>query len=190
MVEPDPPPAVVVLGLGNVLLSDDGVGVAAAHRLQRGWEMAPGVTVLDGGTLGLSLLPYIERAHHLLLLDAVRAEGRPAGTLLRLEGQDVPPAVAHRLSPHQIGVADLLTGAVWIERHPDVVTLLGVVPEHIELGAARTPAVEGALPALVAAAVGELGRIGFAPRPMGDADDAGQSDDRREGSDVARVFEL
>lgn len=183
-------PSVVVLGLGNVLLSDDGVGVAAAHRLQQRFELPNGVEVLDGGTLGLSLLPYIERVGHLVLLDAVRSEGRPPGTLLRLEGEEVPPAVAHRLSAHQIGVADLLTGAVWLERYPGAVTLLGVVPEHIELGTGRTPAVEAAIPALVDAAVAELERIGRSPRPVVAADEAGQSDRRREGFDVARILEL
>lgn len=158
-------PSVVVLGLGNVLLTDDGVGIAAVHRLERDYEMAAGVQVLDGGTLGLSLLPYIERARHLLLVDAVRADGRPSGALVRIDGEEVAPAVADRLSPHQIGVADLLSGARWLARYPDAVVLLGLVPEDLGLGTERTPAVEAAIPALVEAVAAELTAIGFAPRP-------------------------
>ena len=81
-------------------------------------------------------------------MDAIRAEG-PPGTLVRLEGEDVAPAVASRLSPHQVGVADLLDGARWRDRYPDRLVLLGLVPETLDLGLRRSRAVEAALPALV-----------------------------------------
>ncbi|HEY7441077.1 MAG TPA: hydrogenase maturation protease, partial [Vicinamibacterales bacterium] len=92
----------VVLGLGNVLLEDDGIGAAAVALLLERYEVPPGVRVLDGGTLGLSLLPYIDAADALILVDAIRAEGSP-GSLVRLDGTEVAPAVATRLSPHQVG---------------------------------------------------------------------------------------
>jgi hydrogenase maturation protease len=149
----------LVLGLGNVLLSDDGVGPAALALLRRHHRPPVGTLVLDGGTLGLALLPYIEDAESVLLVDAVMADA-PVGTLVRLDGNDVGPAVATRLSPHQVGVADLLEGARWHERQPPQLTLLGLVPESLELGIGLSPDVASALPQLVDRIVGEAERLG------------------------------
>src|SRR4249919_876604 len=107
----------LILGLGNVLLGDDGVGSAAVARLRDEYDYPGDVHVLDGGTLGLALLPYVEEAEAVILVDAIRDDG-PAGTFVRLDGDDVAPAVATRLSPHQVGVADLLDGARWRDRYP------------------------------------------------------------------------
>jgi hydrogenase maturation protease len=138
----------LVLGLGNVLLGDDGAGPAAIARL-RDWHVIPeGVRVLDGGTLGLSLLPYLEDARRVILVDAVAADAT-AGTLVRIDGADVGPAVATRLSPHQVGVADLLNGARWHDREPERLVLLGVVPESIELRVGLSIPVRRALPRLI-----------------------------------------
>lgn len=154
----NPSTPLLVLGLGNVLLTDDGAGPAAV-ALMRERHLAPaGVRVLDGGTLGLSLLPYVEDCEALLLVDAVAADA-PPGTLLRLEGADVGPAVASRLSPHQVGVADLLEGAAWHDRKPPTI-LLGVVPQSIELGVGLSPAVSQAIPALVDLVVREARALG------------------------------
>jgi hydrogenase maturation protease len=159
----------LLLGLGNVLCRDDGAGVAALYRLRRRYELAAGVLAVDGGTLGLDLLPLVERAERVLLLDAVGGDG-PPGALVRLEGGDVAPAVRERLSPHQIGVADLLGGAALLDRYPDQVVIVGVVPASIELGLGCTPAVEASLDELVRAAVAELAAMGFPARPRPDED--------------------
>jgi hydrogenase maturation protease len=148
-----------VLGLGNVLLTDDGVGPAAITLLRDRHRAPDGALVLDGGTLGLSLLGYVEDADALVLVDAVMADAAP-GTLLRLEGADVGPAVATRLSPHQVGVADLLEGADWHERRPRRLILLGIVPASIELGIGLSPAVADAVPELVELVVREARRLG------------------------------
>ena len=89
-------PELLILGLGNVLCADDGAGVAAVVRLARERSVPPGVWVLDGGTLGLSLLPLVESGRDVILVDAVRTEA-PPGTLVRLEGDDVLPAALERL---------------------------------------------------------------------------------------------
>ena len=150
--------SLLILGLGNVLCQDDGLGVVAAHLLRRRHRLPAGVEVMDGGTLGLSLLPYLEDAGQAILLDAIRAAG-PPGTFVRLVGDEVAPAVEARLSPHQIGVADLLHGARWRQRLPPLV-LLGLVPESIELGLGLTPAVRSGLAALVESTVEEARRLG------------------------------
>lgn len=150
----------LVLGLGNVLCSDDGVGVMAVSALARGFEWPPDVEVLDGGTLGLALLPYLEEAAALILVDAIRGDAAP-GSFVRLEGADVAPAVEQRLSPHQVGVADLLDGARWLDSYPDRVVLLGLVPATIELGVGCSPAVQAAIPTLVERIVEEIRGCGF-----------------------------
>ncbi|MBI3401628.1 MAG: HyaD/HybD family hydrogenase maturation endopeptidase [Acidobacteria bacterium] len=150
----------LVLGLGNILCSDDGAGALVVHALDRAFERPAGVDVMDGGTLGLSLLPYLEAAPAAILVDAVRADA-PPGSIVRLEGADVAPAVEQRLSPHQIGVADLLDGVRWLDRYPPRLVLLGVVPATIDLGVGCSPAVHAALPRLLDAVVEEIRRLGF-----------------------------
>ena len=156
--EPDVP--LLVLGLGNVLCGDDGVGAVAVHLLERRYRFPDGVQVLDGGTLGLSLLPLVEQAKVAILVDAIRT-GEAPGTLVRLEGDAVALAVAERLSVHQVGVADLLEAARWRGRYPPRLVLLGIVPASLELGVGRTAAVEAALPALVEAVVAEAQSLGY-----------------------------
>ncbi|MGM0575379.1 MAG: hydrogenase maturation protease [Myxococcota bacterium] len=160
-------PEVLVMGLGNVLCADDGAGIVALDRLARAWTAPPDVELLDGGTLGLALLPLLRRARRVVLLDAVAADA-PPGTLLRLEGRHVGPAVARHLSPHQVGVADLLDGARLLGGRPEQIVLLGVVPASLDLAVARSPEVEAALPRLVDAAAAECARFGhpLALRPQ------------------------
>jgi hydrogenase maturation protease len=161
--------SLLVLGLGNVLLEDDGVGSAAVALLLERFHAPDGVRVLDGGTLGLSLLPYFDESESVVLVDAVRADGAP-GTLVRLDGDEVAPAVATRLSPHQVGVADLLDGARWLDRYPRRVVLMGVIPQSIDLGLGLTPAVRSSLPELVDRVVAEARQMGFVFRPKNPAE--------------------
>lgn len=151
---------VLVLGLGNVLLGDDGLGAAAVARIERDFRIPPGVRLEDGGTLGLSLLGLLGECDRLVLVDAVRADA-PPGTLVRLDGEDVADAVRDRLSPHQVGVADLLDAARLIDCYPSAVTLIGLVPEVIDLAVARSGAVDAMLDELVGAVVGEVQSLGY-----------------------------
>jgi hydrogenase maturation protease len=161
----------LVLGLGNPLCGDDGAGVAAVARLRVRYDAPPGVVVLDGGTLGLSLLPYLRQARRVILVDAIAADA-PPGTLVRLEDDDVAPAAAHRLSPHQVGVADLLDGARLLGGYPEVLVLVGVVPAQFELSIERSPAVEARIDDLVRATVDEAARMGHTfTRKEADADE-------------------
>ena len=127
-------------------------------------RLPAGVQVLDGGTLGLSLLPLLEEADAAILVDAIRGEG-PPGALVRIEGEDVAPAVAARLSVHQVGVADLLDSARLLGRYPPRLVLVGIVPADLGLGFALSPAVAAGLPRLVAAVVEEARALGFPFQP-------------------------
>lgn len=155
----------LVLGLGNLLLGDDGIGPAAVARLREGYDIPEGVRCLDGGTLGLALLPYVEDARAVILVDAVLADGAP-GTLVRLTGEDVGPAVATRLSPHQVGVADLLQGARWHDREPKRIVLLGLVPESIELRLGLSTPALAAMADLIDMVCAEAAACGHPLRPM------------------------
>jgi hydrogenase maturation protease len=172
----------LVLGLGNVLLEDDGVGGAAVSALRERFEAPRGVRVLDGGTLGLSLLPYLDMADTVILVDAVRADASP-GSLIRLDGDEVAPAVATRLSPHQVGVADLLDGARWLERYPSRVVLLGLVPASMQLAVGLSPQVHASLTALVDRIVQEAEALGF----VFEAKHADEPPRRNGHLDVARL---
>ncbi|RPJ69064.1 MAG: hydrogenase maturation protease [Acidobacteria bacterium] len=162
----DSRPPLLILGLGNLLCSDDGVGVVAAQMIAETRSVPEGVQVLDGGTLGLALLPYLEDAAQAILVDAIETDA-PPGTLVRLEGDEVGPAVASRLSVHQVGVADLIEAARWRDRIPPTLVLLGIVPATTELRVDLSPAVQAALPALLDSICGEAARLGFPlpPKP-------------------------
>lgn len=146
-----------VIGLGNILQRDDGAGVAAVLELAAQAGRWPGAELIDGGTLGLELLAYVEDATHLLLLDAVLTGAAP-GTLVRLEGEDIPLQLSTKLSPHQAGVVDLLAAAWLQDRLPDQIVVLGIEPEQIAWGTELSACVQEGLPGLVAAAASQLDR--------------------------------
>jgi hydrogenase maturation protease len=155
---------VLVLGLGNVLLGDDGLGAAAVARVERNYRIPSGVQLEDGGTLGMSLLGLLAESERVILVDAVRT-GSPPGTLVRIDGEEVMDAVRDRLSPHQVGVADVLDAARLIDRYPSSVTLLGLVPEAIDLSVVRSSAVDARIDELVAAVVHEVQSLGYTMYP-------------------------
>jgi hydrogenase maturation protease len=123
------------------------------------WQAPDGVLVLDGGTLGLALMPYLQEAQRAILVDAVRT-GDPPGTLVRLRGEDVAHAAAGKLSPHQVGVADLLDGLRLLGGGPRELVLVGITPERIDLELGCSASVEARLDDLVEAVVEEAARLG------------------------------
>jgi hydrogenase maturation protease len=141
--------ATLILGLGNTIMSDDGVGPKVIEKLQQEVDLPDGVTLLDGGTLGLDLLPYLEEVRRLILVDAVEI-GQPAGSCVRLSGDDVPMALENKLSAHQMGMKDLLAVARLMGYLPDEIILIGVQPACLEMDTELTPLVAAALPRLVA----------------------------------------
>lgn len=153
-------PEVVALGLGNRLRRDEGLGVCALERIQERYTLPSAVRLVDGGTLGLDLLAYVEGARRLLVLDATLTGGEP-GSLLRLAGDDIPAYLGAHGSSHDIGLPDLLAVTRLRGTAPDEVVILGLQPETIELGWELSPAVAGRLDALVAAAITQLAAWGY-----------------------------
>jgi len=151
----------LVLGVGNVLLRDEGVGVRAVEELQRLYRFGEGVELLDGGTAGIELLRYLDGIDHLIVIDAVAA-GTPPGTVMRVEGGDVPATFETRITPHQLGLSDLLATAKLTDVMPPFLVLFGVEPGSLETGLEFSPEVEGALGKLCGHVVEELRRLGYA----------------------------
>lgn len=185
MTASDRQPSLLVLGLGNVLCCDDGLGVVAVERLARRYRIPNNVDVMDGGTLGLSLLWCFEAVRDAILVDAIHADG-PAGSFVRFEGKDVVPAVRDRLSCHQIGVADLLDGLRWVDTYPAHLVLLGLIPETLQLGVRRSAPVERHLPFLVERIAEEANRLGYELVPEA-TDETGESG---RGRPVSRALGL
>lgn len=154
-------PTIVVLALGNLIRSDDAVGLFALRRLQEDSRVPADMSLVEGGTKGLELVPYVSEACRLLVLDAVEV-GAPAGTILRLAGEDIR-SLPGGGSVHELALADILSALRIMGCEPKEVVLLGVQPATTELGTSLSPPVEAALPALVDAAIVELERWASPP---------------------------
>jgi len=155
----------IVLGLGNPLMGDDGAGLAALEALRNGYDFGAGVRLEDGGALGLALLPLVEDAGSLLVLDAVRLVGHPGTTVVR-EGDEIPRCLSLKLSPHQEGFREALALAGLRGNVPPRLALVGVEVSGAQYAEPLSPEVQRALPTMVAAAVAKLESWGcaFTPR--------------------------
>lgn len=145
---------VLILGVGNPLAGDDGVGVRAIEALAAAGELPAGIRLLDVGVLGMDILAWTRPDEPVVILDAVHGPGEP-GTLYRLGLDEIEAPAEPPLSVHDLGIADALHAARLMGR-PLRGTLIGVEPARIEaFTAGLSPAVAAALPALQAAAIRE-----------------------------------
>jgi hydrogenase maturation protease len=154
-----------VLGLGNVLMGDDGFGPYVIEALTGGYECPPDVSIIDLGTPGLDLTPYLLGADAVVVVDSVRSDGQP-GTL-RIYNRDAilkhPPQ--QRLGPHDPGFKQSLLTLDFAGLAPREVTLVGVIPQTTAPCARLSPPVRASVDAAVAAVVCELARLGAALTP-------------------------
>jgi hydrogenase maturation protease len=153
------PVNILVLGVGNLLLSDEGVGVRALEEIQQRLEIPAGVELLDGGTSGMELLGYIQGRDALIILDAVTCN-KPAGTIIRLEGDQVPALFRKKISPHQLGISDLIAAARLTDSLPGKVVLFGIQPELLDTGLELSDRVAAALDELTGMVALELEALG------------------------------
>lgn len=153
---------VVVLGVGNVILADEGVGVRVVEALERDYVMPPGVTVIDAGTSGMEMLEDMSHLDFLLVVDAIAA-GKAPGELVQLRGDEVPVFFRRNLSPHGIGLSDVLASLEFLGAEPKEMVILGVQPTSLDLSTELTPAIAARVPELVAQVVDELTQRGLAP---------------------------
>ncbi|NOR49874.1 MAG: hydrogenase maturation protease, partial [Desulfuromonadales bacterium] len=125
--------SILVLGLGNTIMTDDGFGVEVVTTLSSRYHFQGPVKILDGGTLGLDLLPHLEEIESLLIIDALDMRDEP-GKIFRLQGDEVPRAFASKLSVHQMGLQDLLAVAELQGHVQRNLVVWGVQAECIEMG--------------------------------------------------------
>jgi len=151
---------VVVLGVGNTLLQDEGIGVRAVELLQERYVLPPEVSVVDGGTAGMELLECLEDSDKLVIIDCVRV-GQPPATLIRRVDDEVPQFFRTKISPHQIGVSDVLAALQLRGRFPKHLALIGIQPKSLECGIELTPEIEATLPEVLAMTVAELRDFGL-----------------------------
>jgi hydrogenase maturation protease len=144
---------IVVLGIGNVILQDEGVGVHAVRELE-GRDFPPHVQVIDGGTALMDLLPVIQEAARIIVIDALKGGGEP-GTIYRVTPDDLTADTERPLSLHQVGLLEVLGMARQLGGDPQVV-IIGVEPQEISWGMELTPEVEAKLPRVVETVLEEL----------------------------------
>jgi len=157
-------PRTVVIGLGNPLMGDDGLGIAALERLQEMWDVPPEVELVDGGTWGMNLLPIIEDAEQVLLLDAIHAGATP-GTLVVVPRERLPRYLATKISPHQVDLRDVLALAELRGTLPPITTAVGLQPARVEMIHELSAPVRERVDVVVATAVKLLAEWGYECTP-------------------------
>jgi len=154
------PAPMLVLGLGNILLQDEGMGVAVIERLQRRYRVSDEVELLDGGTSGMSLLDDIRSRQHLIVVDAVRT-GKPAGTEVVLTGEEVPAFLCNKVSPHQLALSDVLANLALMSESPHQVTVIGMEPLSLETHLGLSKLVASRLQSLTDRVLEQIAAAGY-----------------------------
>jgi hydrogenase maturation protease len=156
---------IVVLGVGNLLWADEGFGVRCVEALGDAYDLPADVAVMDGGTLGLALVPELLDATHVLLFDAVEHRGAPA-SLVVARDDEVPTLMgANKMSLHQVGVNDIFASLELLGHKPEHVTVVGIRPVQLaDYGGSLTEPVRAQMPAALALGIEELRRWGVEVR--------------------------
>lgn len=148
------PCPILVLGLGNILLRDEGVGVRVVEAME-GINLPPGVEILDGATAGLDLLDVLADRRKVIVIDAIGGDSEP-GTVLRLNSEDLAPRNGQVVSLHQIGLLETLAAARQLDIAPDEVIVLGVTPRDVGCGLALSPQTARLVPRIIEFVLAEL----------------------------------
>lgn len=124
---------ITILGIGNTLYTDEGLGVHALAALQEKYGMDQQVQLVDGSTDGMSLLGPVEDTDYLIVIDAINA-GKEGGHIIELHGNDIPAYYGIKMSIHQLGFQEVLLAAKLRERYPKNIVMIGMQPTSLELG--------------------------------------------------------
>ena len=155
---------ITLLGLGSLLMQDEGVGVHAVRYLQEHYETT-GLEIIDGGTGGMDLLPFIENRDRLLVVDAANFEKEP-GYIGILRNEEIPALFGVKASLHHLGLADVLAAAQLMDMAPKEICLIGIQPQTIALGLELTELIQKKLPDLVALIIKQLADWGIRCRAV------------------------
>jgi hydrogenase maturation protease len=130
-------------------MSDDGLSVHVLERLQADNLIPDNIQMIDGGTCGLDLLQYLEGISNLIIIDAVKTRNGIPGSIIRLEGNQVPAYLSLKISPHDIGLPDLLATAKLRDLYPEKIVVFGIQPASLELGVELSPEVASKVDELI-----------------------------------------
>lgn len=150
---------ILVIGMGNVLMQDEGIGVRAVEELESRYVIPEGVTVLDGGTTGMELFEPMRSCKQLIVADAVNT-GDPFGTIVRIANEDIPAFFQTKISNHQLGLSDLLALLQLKSEAPEYVSIIGMVPHCLENKLGLSPEASLGLDKMVACLAAELASLG------------------------------
>lgn len=153
---------VVVLGVGNILMSDEGVGVHAVTTLDDQYDVPDEVELIDGGTSGMDCLDRIADADLLLIADCLRSKDKAPGTITRMADDQINAWFKTKISPHQVGLSDVLAACCFHGMSPKKVVLIGVQPASFDTCMELTPQVAAVLPQVIDTLIAELADFGVA----------------------------
>jgi hydrogenase maturation protease len=139
----------LILGVGNYILSDDGLSIHVLGRLQADNLIPDEIQMIDGGTCGLDLLQYLEGVSNLIIIDAIKTRDGIPGSIVRLDGNQVPAYLSLKISPHDIGLPDLLATAKLRDLYPEKIVVFGIQPASLELGVELSPEVASKVDELI-----------------------------------------
>ncbi len=137
-----------ILGIGNILLTDEGVGVHAVNAIKKKYSFSPDIDIIDGGTMGLDLLPIFQTQDKILIIDAVDFNKEP-GYVGTIEGNNIPSVLNAKLSVHHIGFSDLLFAAKLMRENPPEVYLVGIQPKSLDVGLDMTEEIRVKLDSII-----------------------------------------
>lgn len=157
--------SVLVLGVGNLLLKDEGIGVRVVEELEKRYAIPEGVDVLDGGTAGMELLNVMANRACVILVDAVKTGDEP-GTVVRLADEQVPAFFRTKISPHQVGLSDVLATLTITGEKPASVVVIGVVPKDLGTGLEMSAEIEAKKEEMIGLVAKELEARGLPLKPL------------------------
>ena len=154
------PAEVTILGVGNVILKDEGFGVRVAEYLDHHYTFPDSVQIVDGGTLGIELTQYVTGTNKLLVIDSINGGAEP-GTVFRFHNDAIMEHFQDKLSAHEVGIQDVLA-LLTVTGHkiPDVI-VIGAQPFDVEAGVGLSDGMQALLPQIVEQALKDLGNWGI-----------------------------
>jgi hydrogenase maturation protease len=154
---PPMPQKILILGVGNILLKDEGFGVHVVNRLEKEYSFSENIRLIDGGTLGIRLLPEIQKAGLLIAVD-IMTEGNPPGTIKRFSGFELASRIVSKNSLHQVSFMETLGLARMENFLPETVVFAAEALDTSPWGTEPTPAVAEKIPAAMELVLAEITR--------------------------------
>lgn len=155
---------ILILGIGNVLLSDEGAGVKAVWKLQQDYVLPPEVEILDGGTSGMELMGTIENRGRLFILDAINSENAEPGRVIRIDLSEDPGFLQSKISPHQLGLSEVLAATQLTGAQPENIVLYGIRPSSLDTGTELSQAVQSGIDTALDMLLNDLQELGIEPK--------------------------